>query len=201
MTNNGIYFSITTNVVSPQIGMLFRGDVLSDRGRLVRSHQQLLSRFHPTVVDHDYGLDALYVWPNGELWFSTEEGFNDSQLGPVLAGDLLSDQGFIVFRNLELVAPFAPLEDVSEFGLDALYIVTDAIPPAHAPRFLSISRSAQSVHVALQWNGSGRVFRLEKAPDVPGLFSPASQIVPDLSWVDFDPAPTNTKAFYRLRQW
>src|SRR6266496_1801937 len=104
MDSGEIYFSITTNVVSPQIGMLFRGDVLSDKGSLIRSHQQLLARFQPSVIDHDYGLDALYVWPSGEIWFSTEEGFNDNQFGPIRAGDLLSDQGFIVFRNLELTS-------------------------------------------------------------------------------------------------
>src|SRR5207249_12000805 len=80
MTNGEIYFSTTTNVVAPQIGTLFRGDILSDKGSLIRSNQQLLSRFSlpPELVFHDYGLDAIYVWPGGEIWFSTEEGFNDT---------------------------------------------------------------------------------------------------------------------------
>ncbi len=201
MTNGEIYFSIATNVVSQKIGMLFRGDLLSDHGRLVRSNPQLLSRFHPSVVDLDYGLDALYVWPGGEIWFSTEEGFNDNQLGQILSGDLLSDQGFVVFHNLELVSSFAPLEDVSEFGLDAIYIVTDATPPAPAPRMLSIQRSAESQAIALQWDGSGHVFQLEKGNALPGIFYPASPILPDLKWVDFGATQTNVAGFYRVRQW
>src|ERR1044071_8632235 len=201
MSGGEIYFSITTNVVSPQIGMLFRGDVLSDQGRLVKSHQQLLSLFHPAVVDHDYGLDALYVWPGGEIWFSTEEGFNDSQLGPILAGDILSDQGFVVFHNLELVSAFAPVEDLADFGLDALYIVTDATPPAPAPKLTSAQAVNGSQSIALQWYGSGRAFQIERAGAVAGPFLPASPILADLSWLDSIAAATNPAAFYRLRQW
>src|SRR5207249_8119820 len=53
-------------------------------------------------------------------------------------------QGFVVFRNLELTAAFAPVEHPADFGLDALYIVTDAIPPAPAPRIDSIRRASSS---------------------------------------------------------
>ena len=201
MTNGETYFSISTNLVSPQIGMLFRGDILSDQGRLVKSHQQLLSRFKPDIMDHDYGLDALFVWPSGEVWFSTEETFNDAQWGPIQAGDLLSDQGFVVFRNLELTAAFAPVEHLADFGLDALYIVTDAIPPAPAPRIDSIRRASSSGDVSVGWNGSGRVFQVEKAGRATGPFLPSSPILPDLSWVDFGAARTDAEGFYRLRQW
>ncbi len=203
MTNGDIYFSITTNLVSPQIGMLFRGDILSDKGSLIKSHQQLLSNFHlpPALVDHDYGLDALHVWPNGEIWFSTEEGFDDTQFGPILAGDLLSDQGFVVFRNLELVSAFAPLEDLANFGLDALYIVTDTISPASAPPILSLEMVNSSGDAQLQWSGPGRAFQLERANELPGTFVPASPILPDLSWTGFSAAQTNGVGFYRLRQW
>ena len=201
ITNGEIYFSITTNLVSPQIGMLFRGDILSDQGRLVKSHQQLLSRFHPRVIDDDYGLDALYVWPGGEIWFSTEEGFTDTQLGPIQPGDLLSDQGFVVFLNLELTSAFAPVEDLSDFGLDAIYIVTDAIPPAPTPRIVSIKRASPSGDISVGWNGSGRVFQVEKAMRVTGPFLPTSSIVPDLSWIDFGASQRNAVGLYRLRQW
>jgi hypothetical protein len=203
MTNGEIYFSIATNAVSPGIGGLSIGDVLSDQGRVVKYHFELLANFHPppSLVDQDYGLDALYVWPGGEIWFSTEQGFQDLQLGPILAGDLLSDQGYIVVRNLELTSAFAPVEDLADFGLDALYIVTDATPPAPAPRIVSIENAAQSGDVTLQWDGLGRTFQLEKAGDVAGPFLPASPIFPDSNWIDSGDAQTNSKAFYRLRHW
>src|SRR5207249_11494546 len=94
-------------------------------------------------------------------------------------------QGFVVFRNLELTAAFAPVEHPADFGLDALYIVTDAIPPAPAPRIDSIRRASSSGDVSVGWNGSGRVFQVEKAGRATGPFLPSSPILPDLSWVDF----------------
>jgi len=100
-----------------------------------------------------------------------------------------------------LVSSFAPLEDVSEFGLDGLYVVTDATPPAPAPRLLSIQRVAQSPAIALQWDGNGRAIQLEKAIELPATFSPASPILPDLRWVDFGAMQTNVAGFYRVCQW
>jgi len=74
---------------------------------------------------------------------STEEGFNDTQLGLIREGELLSDQGYIVFRNLELTSSFAPAEDMADFGLDAIYVVTNATPPAPVPRLVSIGPGGQ----------------------------------------------------------
>src|SRR5204862_831762 len=170
-------------------------------GRRSKSHQQLLSRLHPRVIGAHYGLDALYVWPGGEIWFATEEGFTDTQLGPIQPGDLLSDQGFVVFLNLELTSAFAPVEGLSDFGLDALYIVTDAIPPVPPPRIRSIKRASPSGDISFGWDAFGRVFQVEKASDVPGPFLPASVIIPDLSWIDSSATQSNSGAFYRVRQW
>jgi hypothetical protein len=128
-----IYFSIETDLFSERLGMtLQRGDLLSSYGRVVKRNHELLARFHPPPtpgpVPRDYGLDALYLWPGGEIWFSVEEGFMDEQLGMILPGDLLSDQGRVVMRNLELLAAFAPIEDLADFGLDAVFVVTEAAP-------------------------------------------------------------------------
>jgi hypothetical protein len=194
-----VLFSITSNIFSERLGvMLQRGDLLSNRGVIVARNAQLLGRFHPATVK-DFGLDALYVWPNGEVWFSTEEGFQDNALGPIGAGDLLSDQGLIVFRNLELMSAFAPLEDVASFGLDALYIVTDITPPAPPPRFTNIKRNSRST--ALQWEGAGRVFQVLKSTQVNSPFAPLSVLLPDLMLEDADGEAQGSEGFYRLRQW
>ena len=110
-------------------------EALNDRGLETLTPLQLVNwsneegaRFRPPLVVPDYGLDAVHVWPSGEIWFSTEEGFQDGALGPIAAGDLLSDQGYVVYRNLELLGPFAPIEDLADFGLDALFLVSDAVP-------------------------------------------------------------------------
>jgi hypothetical protein len=196
-----ILFSIESNIFSERLGVtLHRGDLLSSSGLVVRVNQQMLARFHAPNATNDYGLDSLYLWPNGEFWFSTEEGFDDTSLGPILPGDLLSDQGYIVFRNLELLSAFAPAQAQSDFGLDALYVVTDATPPASAPR-LAIQREPSTRSVSLTWQGQGRVFQVERAEVVTGPFQALSPILPDLSFDDLGAITNRTQSFYRLRQW
>ena len=196
-----ILFSIPTNVFSSQLGVaLHRGDLLSSTGTILRTNQQLLARFHPASPTNDYGLDALYLWPSGEIWFSTETGFQDTALGPVLAGDLLSDQGYLVFRNLELLNAFAPIEDPVDFGLDALYVVTDATPPAPQP-LLKIKPGSSTGSASLSWQGQGRVFQIERATAVTGPFQPLSSILPDLFFDDLGALTNHAQSYYRLRQW
>lgn len=202
LDSGDILFSIEKDFFSERLGVtLRRGDLLSATGQVVRSNQQLLSRFHPADATKDYGLDALYLWPHGEIWFSTENGFQDLTLGSILAGDLLSDRGYIVFRNLELLNPFAPVEDLADFGLDALYVVTDATPPVPVPRFTSIQANRSSGNVQLMWQGSGRVFQVERAAVLPGTFQPLSPIIPDLFFDDPGTLSDRSQAYYRLRQW
>jgi hypothetical protein len=196
-----ILFSIVTNVFSKGLNAtLHQGDLLSSTGTIRRSNQQLLGRFHPTDTTNDYGLDALYVWPSGEIWFSTEIGFQDQVLGPVLAGDLLSDQGYIVFRNLELLETFAPKETLADFGLDALYIVTDATPPAPSS-LLAIKMDGASGSASLTWKGQGKVFQVERAAAATGPFQLLSPILPDLFFEDLGALTNRGQSYYRLRQW
>jgi hypothetical protein len=196
-----ILFSIETDVFSERLGMtLHRGDLLSSTGTVVRTHSQMLTRFHPVNGAKDYGLDALYVWPSGEFWFSVEEGFDDSALGPILPGDLLSDQGYVVFRNRELLSAFAPSQSQSDFGLDALYVVTDATPAAPAPR-MAIQPRPATRSAGLTWQGQGRVFQVERAEVVTGPFEVLSPFIPDLFFDDLGALTNRVQSFYRLRQW
>lgn len=196
-----ILFSIGTNVFSKQLKtFLHPGDLLSSTGTVLRSNQQLLAQFQPTNPTNDYGLDAVYVWPSGEIWFSTETGFQSQTLGPVLPGDLLSDQGYIVFRNLELLAAFAPKETLADFGLDALYVVTDATPPAPPP-LLAIKTASSPNSTTLTWQAQGRVFQVQRADTPTGPFQILSPILPDLFFEDSGTLTNQTHSYYRLRQW
>jgi hypothetical protein len=196
-----ILFSIETDVFSERLGItLHRGDLLSSNGTVVRTHQQMLARFRPLNGAKDYGLDALYLWPSGEFWFSIEEGFDDSALGPILPGDLLSDQGYVVFRNRELLSAFAPTQSQSDFGLDALYVVTDATPSAPAPH-VAIQPRPATRSAGLTWQGEGRVFQVERADDVTGPFQVLSSIIPDLFFDDLGALTNRAQSYYRLRQW
>jgi hypothetical protein len=196
-----ILFSIETDVFSERLGItLQRGDLLSSQGTVVRTHQQMLARFHPLSDAKDYGLDALYLWPSGEFWFSVEEGFDDSALGPILPGDLLSDQGYVVFRNRELLGAFAPAQSQSDYGLDALYVVTDATPSAPAAR-LAIQPRLATRSAGLTWQSEGRVFQVERADDVTGPFQVLSTFIPDLFFDDLGALTNRAQSYYRLRQW
>lgn len=202
-TDDGeVLFSIAADVYSERLGgNLQRGDLLSSSGLVVRRNQQLLARFHPPKpATADYGLDAVYFWPGGEIWFSTELGFQDEVLGPILDGDLLSDQGYIVYRNRELVEAFAPADVAAGLGLDALYLVTDVMPPAPAPR-LAISADPSVASVSLSWEGAGRVFQIERAGTVADSFEPVTSLFPGSVFVDAGALTNRAPVFYRLLQW
>ena len=201
LSTNEILFSIQQDLVAPSNQLaLGHGDILSTKGIVYRKNSELLARFHP-AESKDYGLDALYLWPSGEIWFSTELGFNDQSLGPIQSGDILSDAGYRVFQNLELISPFAPLEDTADFGLDGLFVITDTTAPAPAPRLFSPTTITSPLALSLGWQGAGRVFQVLSATNLPGPFIPSSEIIPGQSWIDLSFTPTNRSRFYQLRQW
>jgi hypothetical protein len=199
MPDGQILFSIRSNVVLTSALTLSRGDILSDRGTVFMSHQQVLANFQPTITNRDFGLDALTILPSGEIWFSVEEGFVDKRLGQVLAGDLLSSFGYRVLSNAALLAAFAPADPGQDSGLDALFVVTDTQPAKPPPCIVRHTRIGSSLH--LEWNGEGDVFQLEWAPTFKGPWTPCSEIVPDLAYDSPCAAATSAPGFYRLRQW
>jgi hypothetical protein len=196
-----IWFSLRTAAFSDALGVTVGpGDVLSERGYIVRSANALLANFKPDQPDSEIGLDALYAWPSGELWFSVESGFVSPTAGGIQRGDILSDQGFVVIRNLDLVQPFSPLEDVSDFGLDGLWLVTDlALASEKGPTFELPNYHADG-ELELNWEGPGRVFQVERASDPAGPYAPASPILPALQWRHRIES-VGGQDFYRLRQW
>jgi hypothetical protein len=192
-------FSITSNIVVSATLTLGRGDILSDRGCIFQAQRQLLANFQPAVTNRDFGLDALCLLPSGEIWFSVEEGFVDSRLGPIQEGDLLSDRGCRVLSNRDLLAAFAPQDPTQDYGLDAVFVVTDTCAPKPPPRIVKWEQSGGIMH--LQWDGDGDVFQLESAATPIGPWQTCSGIIPALSYgVTPDSADTPTQV-YRLRQW
>ena len=199
MPEGEILFSLRSNVVVNAALMLGRGDILSDRGQVFRTNRELLTNFHPAVTNRDFGLDAMQILPGGEIWFSVEESFNDKGLGTVSAGDLLSSLGYRVFRNEQLVAAFAPADPSLDYGLDALFVITDTQPPAPPPRIVKLRHSVGSVGV--EWDGDGEVFQLEHAPGISGPWSPCSPIVSDLTFDAPEVLSAGPSGFFRVRQW
>ncbi len=201
MPDGEILFSIQSNLITSASQKLGRGDILSDKGIVFRSNRQLLAKFHPAVTNYDYGLDALSVLPSGEIWFSVEEGFTDSQLGKISSGDVLSDQGYRVFSNSQLVSAFGPQDATADYGADALFVVTGTRPSPGQPWLIGCQFDRQHNRMCLNWDGDGDVFQVERAPGLSGPWEPCSPILPDLTFED-DSGPTNgNQWFYRIRQW
>jgi len=197
-----IYFSVRTNFFSEKLSRTIRrGDLLSSRGVVFKTNEQLIARFQPAFPKDDYGLDAFYVWPSGEIWFATETGFAGSHFDSYAPGDLLSDQGYVVYRNLEVVSPFAPAEKLADFGLDALFVITDVTPPPPVARCTQLSSKPSNGDLMLQWEAPGRVHQLEKAADVLGPYLPCGPITTDAQLTDPAVLTQQPRAFYRLRQW
>jgi hypothetical protein len=200
MEDGEIYFSTRRDDFSETLGPLSRGDLLSDQGKVVKTNQEMLKQFHPAGPAPGYGLDAFHVWPSGEVWFSTEEGFNDSVLGPIADGDLLSDQGYIVARNAEMVAKFQPFGAITNYGLASLFIVTDLLPAATGAPMMLHGTFDESGNPLLRWDAPGRCCQVESANTPLGPFLPASPILTSRSWSG---TRTNVEesVFYRVRQW
>jgi len=121
-----LLFSTNQDFFSEKLGKtISNGDLLSEKGYVFRSSRDLLSKFVlcPTFAPIDIGLDAAYVWPHGEVWFSTKSSFPAEQYAIIGHGDLLSSYGKVVLRNRELLVTFKPIEDLADFGLDALEIL------------------------------------------------------------------------------
>jgi hypothetical protein len=196
-----IWFSLRTAAFSEALGLTVgTGDVLSERGYIVRSARELLAHFKPDRPEAEVGLDALYAWPSGEIWFSVESGFVSPTAGGIQRGDILSDQGFVVIRNLDLVQPFSPLEDLADFGLDGLWLVTDlALASEKGPTLALPSLQAEG-ELELNWDGPGRVFQVERASDPAGPYAPASPILPALQWRHQLESVVG-QDFFRVRQW
>jgi hypothetical protein len=193
--NDEIYFSITKDIPRTGASTLRRGDILSSAGRIVRSEANLFVRWGvPAGVSP--GVDALYVWPNGEIWFSTENGFTNNAAIAISAGDIISDQGYVAYRNEALLNPFAPAEQDMDFGLDALVIISDAAASKAATQFLDIV--VTDTGVDLRWESTARLFQLERASAVEGPYAPVTEIMMERAAHD---ATGGQAAFYRLRQW
>ncbi|MCX6927733.1 MAG: hypothetical protein NT154_31660 [Verrucomicrobia bacterium] len=208
VTDEGaVYFSVQTNFYSAKLGRVVQtGDLLDDSGDVVRSGAQLLANFNPAKPAADYGLSAVYLWPlNGEIWFSTTQGFVDSVSNYYAAGDLLSDQGYVVYRNAELVSAFAPAASGTNFGLDALYVITDVPPLGNGlgPAKLAQPQPTNQppASLAFGWSAAGHVFQLERASNPAGPYLPASRIDTDGPFLDPGVLTNRAQAFYRLHQW
>lgn len=201
MPDGEILFSIRSNVVMKSGETLARGDILSDRGWVFRSNRLLLVNFHPAITNRDFGLRAFQLLPTGEIWFSLDEAITDNRLGAIQAGDVLSSLGHRVFSNERLVAAFAPADPSPDYGLDAMFLVTDLTPTSPPPWIRSIHHDRQTNRMRLDWDGEGAVFEVQRAANLSGPWESRSPILPELSFEEAFEGTNGAQFFYRLQQW
>lgn len=198
LTNGELLFSIQSDVATTNKQVLSRGDILSDQGRIYLTFQELMANFQP-ATNSNMGVKAFRVLPSGEIWFSVQDGFTDKNLGVIQAGDLLSNLGYPVFRNQDLVAAFGPTDPTMDYGLDTLWVVTDTTPAKPPPKLIPPTVAHGSLNLA--WEGPGVVFQVERASGPLGPYYPVSPIVPQNSWDIPVSADSTSNGFFRVRQW
>jgi hypothetical protein len=203
MDSGEIWFSIQTNFFSKALGREIQaGDLLSDQGTLVKSNAQLLAAFNPVDTTNDYGLNSVFVWPSGEIWFSTAKPFLTVISNYYSPGDLLSDQGYLVYSNAELLAPFVPTNAPPTLGLDALYIISDVVPAGAPPQLgKPLLTNSPPFSLAFPFKSSGHVFQLERASSLDQPFLPVAPITTDQLLIDPGARINQPQGFYRLHQW
>jgi len=202
-----IYFSVQTNFLSKTLAKtIHRGDLLSfAQTNVFRAGKDLLSAFKPVDADQDYGLDAVFVWPTGEIWFSTSESFVGANSISYSPGDLLSDRGYVVYRNAELLAGFGSATDPPDPGLDSLYVISDLTLPSpgagHAQLDSPALTNQPPQSLRLSWKGAGKYYQLEVSGEDLQSFNPASPVTLDLSYTLPGALTNGVLQFYRLREW
>lgn len=145
-----IWFSTNKGWFDEKLGhYISDGDLLSSRGYVVATNQQLLRNWliFPMIVTDptqppliNMGLDAAYVpcfrpWAVDaltsaqpqvpEIWFSVNKGFTDKFGRQISDGDLLSTSGRIVRTNSQLLEKFPNLTMgpvLLNYGLDAAFV-------------------------------------------------------------------------------
>ncbi len=117
-------FSFAQGFFSETLGVyISAGDLLLSTGKVFMTEAEVLRNFKPIDMSaRAIGVDAVALRSNGEIWFSVSRDFADARLGKVGNGDVLSDNGRILCKNLDLLAGFAPQEKLADFGLDGLSI-------------------------------------------------------------------------------
>ena len=202
MSADELYFSVKNSFFSERLGRTIgSGDLLSSRGAVVKTNKELLARFQPAEPGKDYGLDAIFVWPSGEVWFSVETGFYGQHFESYLPGDLLSDQGYVVYRNLDLMSAFQPLEDLYDFGLDAMFVFSDAVSPPLPASIAGFEVNRSTGSLTFRTPTSDGLFQLERAASVLGPWAPLGPVSPGSVLQDNSALTTWPQAFYRLCQW
>jgi len=101
-----------------------------------------------------------------------------------------------------LLSAYAPTGNVTDAGLDALFVVSDLTPESTATSLTVPQLTNQPpASIALHRSKGGRVFQLEAASNLSGPFLPIMPLTTDRLFIDAGAVTNGTQRFYRLHQW
>ena len=193
------YFSIkrdtgyalnSTTTVQLRDADIWWADLQTHELRLARSREQLFSYpdYQPWLADPQVGIDAFYIWPSGEVWFSLRSSWTAHTA-------IYSSDGYAVFTDEFVFKNFKPAVNP---GLDAFLVITDLAPVLSTPPALKIVISPTAL--LLNWPETGGAYQLESSATVNGQFQVASPVIPNPSLIAIPDSNTRSR-FYRIRQW
>ena len=199
-SENAFYFSVkrdsdyaTTAGAGVRIrdGDIWWTDLQTHELRLARSREELFSysEYRPWLIDEQVGIDAFYIWPSGEVWFSLRSSWTAHTA-------IYSSDGYGVFTDTFAFQAFKPAADP---GLDAFLVITDLeeIPKVQ----LTLNMHLSSMGVAtLEWTPTAGAYQIETADSLFSPFRPASQVIATESFTSQRPL-TAPARFYRVRHW
>jgi hypothetical protein len=117
-----ILFSLPEDVYSETLGKIQNGDMLSNRGSIVKRNQDLLAAFHPALMT-DAGLDGVQLMPDGQILFSIQSNVVITTAWTLSRGDILSDRGAAFKTHGQLMANFQPAITNHDFGTKSFYVL------------------------------------------------------------------------------
>jgi hypothetical protein len=195
-SNTSFYFSIKRDAtytgadktISLRDADIWWTDLQTHQLVLACSREQLFAYpdYQPWLADPTVGIDAFYIWPSGEVWFSLRASWTAHTA-------IYSADGYGVFTDTFVFDAFKPSIDP---GLDALLVMTDWVEPPPNPPTLETPASLPT----LKWSATAHAYQLEAAGNVEGPYFPASPVIIDSTWSDLS-SSNSALRFYRVRQW
>lgn len=166
----------------------------------MRRIQQLLAGFDVPTNAPEAGFDAVELLPKGQILFSIRGNVVAAGL-KLGRGDLSSDRGQGFRTHAQLRANSDPTVTTQDYGLAAMFLVTDLNPPAPPAALLGIHHDRPSHRVRLDRDGAGALFEVQRATRLTGPWESRSPILPDLSFEEGCKGTGDAQFFYRLQQW
>lgn len=173
-------------------GDIWWTDLQTHELRRSRSREELFAfpDYQPWLVDPSVGIDAFYIWPSGEVWFSLRSSWTAHTA-------IYSSDGYPVFTDTFIFESFKPATDP---GLDAFLVITDLTSTESAPPFIQPANISPTGDLTLHWQGAGGAYLVERASKISGPFESLSPITANQTFV-FSMPTTNAGEFFRVRQW